>query len=98
MSIFYAIVGGGIATIPATIGAVALWHRLVDWHDRHTDRPSGQPIRPTRRPIAAITATPHWPVIDDALGPLRPAAMEPARLYEALVGSLDVERRQAVAA
>ncbi|MEU7677915.1 hypothetical protein AB0C42_24245 [Micromonospora taraxaci] len=40
-----------------------------------------------RKAIAAITATPHWPVIDDDLGPLVPGPLEPAHIHDQLIGA-----------
>ncbi|MBM0277235.1 hypothetical protein [Micromonospora tarensis] len=40
-----------------------------------------------RRPVAAITATPHWPVIDEWLGPLVPGPLEPAHIHDELIGA-----------
>lgn len=45
------------------------------------------PTTVIRRPIAAITATPHWPVIDDDLGPLVPGPLEPAHIHNQLQGA-----------
>lgn len=92
MTTAYLVLGGSIAAIPTAIGATALWHRIVDFHDANTDRPSTLPIRPTRKPIAAITAHPHFEAVDE-LGPWNPSEhqLEPARLfdtdrYHALIG------------
>lgn len=67
-----------VTVVPAYIGATGLWHRLVDFHDAHTDRPSPWPIVPAsdaptlilRRPVAAIAAEPEYEV--DQLGPWKP--------------------------
>lgn len=72
MTTIYALVGGGVALIPAYIAGAAGWHRLVDWADEHTQHPGTAPFGgrpqlaieaapepPAREPVAAITARPH---------------------------------------
>lgn len=61
MTAIYVVVGSGISAAALIPAAIAGWHRLLDFHDRHTERPSQQPIQPSREPIAAITAAPHRP-------------------------------------
>ncbi|MFI5852299.1 hypothetical protein ACIA7R_31490 [Micromonospora chalcea] len=71
-----AVVAVGSAAI---VGAIAGWHRLVDWADAHTQHPGVAPLggrhrlaieaapapaaTTFRRPIAAISARPHLPQV-----------------------------------
>lgn len=87
MSVAYILTGSGVALTAICIAGTAGWHRLVDFHDRHTDRPGVRPIRPRRTPVAAITARPHHAYVDEHLGPLDLGPLEPAHIHDQLIGA-----------
>ncbi|WP_327029739.1 hypothetical protein OG989_04235 [Micromonospora sp. NBC_01740] len=51
---------------------------------RTDDTPTAVMPAIRRRPAAALTAHPHWPVIDPDLGPLVPGPLEPAVIADHL--------------
>ncbi|SBT63954.1 hypothetical protein GA0070622_0922 [Micromonospora sediminicola] len=66
--------GDRFAREPEHLGATEDWHPLADL--------SGRPV------IGAIAAAPHREVVDEHLGVLRIASLEPARLFNALASAV----------
>ncbi|HEY9370491.1 hypothetical protein [Streptomyces sp.] len=78
---------------PEHEGATPEW--AAQLRDALTDRPAISRavevptafIPPVRRPIAALTATPHFPFVDEHLGPLNLGPLEPAHIHDQLIGA-----------
>ncbi|MEU4590075.1 hypothetical protein [Micromonospora aurantiaca (nom. illeg.)] len=65
-------------------GATPEWAELL--RNGLNERPTLR--RPARPVLPAIAAVPHREVVDEHLGVLRVAGLEPARIHDALAGSV----------